>query len=275
MSLAPTTETEVVPVGLEPVDWLVAAGVFVAVLVATWFARRLAERVGGRLGLEPGTARPLARFVAAIVFLAGTVYVLSTLGIAIGPLLGALGVGGLALAFALQDIVENLIAGIMLQARRPFSLGDEVVVGEHAGIVRDVNLRATVLRTFDGRDVIVPSSTVLKNPIENTMALDRRRTTLTVGVTYEADLDDVRSLLVAAARGADGVLDRPAPDAWVEAFGPSAVDVAVVFWHGSAIADEWEARHAVAVAVKGALDSAGVDIPFPIRTVDVSFERER
>lgn len=90
--------------------------------------------------------------------------------------------GGLALAFALQNIIENLIAGIMLQTRRPFRIGDQVVVGGYEGQIEDISLRSTLLRTYDGRRVFVPSADVLKNAIENNTAFDRRRTTLQIGV---------------------------------------------------------------------------------------------
>ena len=253
----------------EPTQWITATAVLVATFVVTWVVRRYSERLLRSVGLETTTARPLSRLAGAAVFVGGFMYALRAVDIAIGPLLGALGVAGLALAFALQDIIENLIAGIMLQARQPFAIGDQVAVGDHTGTVQDITIRSTILKTFDGYTVTIPSSDVLQSPIENRTAFPSRRTTLMVGVSYDADLDDVTTRVADAAARAAGVVPQPAPDAWVESFGDSSIDIAVRFWHGSTIAAEWSTRHAVAIAVKQALDDLGVEIPFPTHTLQL------
>src|SRR5207249_11269776 len=91
-----------------------------------------------------------------------------------GPLLGALGIGGIALAFALQDILENFIAGLIIQARRPFRRGDEINTHDYVGRVEDVNLRNVIIRTFDGERVLLPNAMVLKAPVEHTSELQSR-----------------------------------------------------------------------------------------------------
>lgn len=255
--------------GLTATDWIVAGVTLAVTIVATLGIRRLATGVLERFELGPGPVRLVSRFVASLVFIGGVVYVLNSLGIPIGPLLGALGVGGLALAFALQDIVENLIAGLMLQARRPFTIGDQVVAGGYEGEVEDITLRTTVLHTYDGRRVFVPSADVIKSGIENNTAFDRRRTTLGVGVAYDTDLDMAQQTILQAVASADGTLDDPAPQAYVEAFGGSSIDFAVRFWHDPRIAELWRVRHRVAVSIKGHFDDAGIEIPFPIRTLEL------
>lgn len=222
-----------------------------------------------RVDMDPGPSRLVGRFFAFVVVVAGLVYTLNALGIAVGPVLGALGVGGLALAFALQDIIENLIAGLMLQTRRPFRIGDQVVVGGYEGTVEDISLRTTVLRTYDGRRVFVPSADVLKSGIENNTALDDRRTTLGIGVAYDTDLEVARETILTALEGVESVRSQPAAEAWVETFGGSSIDFAVRYWHAPPIRDVWKTRHEVAVAIKRAFDDAGIDIPFPIRTIDL------
>ncbi|MDX1689990.1 MAG: mechanosensitive ion channel family protein [Acidimicrobiia bacterium] len=251
-------------------DWITAAIILGVTIVATMIVRRVTGRVLARMEMDTSPARLVARFLAALVFLGGFVYALTSLGIAIGPLLGALGVGGLALAFALQDIIENFIAGIMLQTRRPFRIGDQVVAGGYTGTVEDINLRTTILKTFDGRRVLVPSADVLKSGIENNTAFPERRTTLMVGVGYGTDLAEARDRMLGAMADCETVLDDPAPQAFVESFGGSSIDFAVRFWHPSRTANQWNARHEVALAVKQALDEAGIEIPFPIRTIDLA-----
>ena len=256
--------------GLTLQDWITGAVIVAVTIVLAVMVRRTTSRILRRVDMDPGPARLVGRFFAFIVMVAGFVYALNALDIAIGPVLGALGVGGLALAFALQDIIENLIAGVMLQTRRPFRIGDQVVVGGYEGQIEDISLRSTILRTYDGRRVFVPSADVLKNAIENNTAFDRRRTTLVVGVAYGTDLERARETILSALGSVDVVLASPAPEAFVEAFGGSSIDFAVRFWHHPKILDLWEARHDAAVAIKRAFDAAGIEIPFPIRTIELS-----
>ena len=256
--------------GLTLQDWITCAVIVAVTIVLAIVVRRTTSRILRRLDMDPGPARLVGRFFAFVILVAGFVYALNALDIAIGPVLGALGVGGLALAFALQDIIENLIAGIMLQTRRPFRIGDQVIVGGLEGQVEDISLRSTVLRTYDGRRVFVPSADVLKSAIENNTAFDRRRTTIMIGVAYDTDLDAARDTILGALESVDGVLASPAPEAFVESFGGSSIDFSVRFWHRPRIRDLWQARHDAAVAIKKAFDAAGIEIPFPIRTLDLS-----
>lgn len=251
-------------------DWITGAVIVGVTIVLAVVVRRTTSRILRRVDMDPGPARLVGRFFAFVVVVAGFVYALNALNIAVGPVLGALGVGGLALAFALQDIIENLIAGIMLQTRRPFRIGDQVVVGGYEGQIEDISLRATILRTYDGRRVFVPSADVLKNAIENNTAFDRRRTTLLVGVAYDTDLEMARSTIIEALTGMETVLATPQPEAFVETFGESSIDFAVRFWHRPRILELWEARHDAAVAIKQAFDAASIDIPFPIQTIELS-----
>ena len=133
--------------------------------------------------------------------------------------------------------------------RRPFRRGDQIETNECEGIVEDVNFRVVVLRTFDGERVLVPCAEVLSKPITNHTALGRRRTTLEVGVGYDADLELAREVLLAAAQGADGVLERPPAEVWVKEFGDSSVTLAVRFWHAPDMASKWRARSLRAPAV--------------------------
>lgn len=265
---------DVVPGGLTWDDWLQAGLIVVGAIAAAMILRRLVERAADKSGLEPGVGRIAGRAVATVSGAAGIIYGLNAVGVRIGPLLGLFGVGGVALAFALQDILENLIAGVMLQARRPFAIGDQVQTNELEGVVIDIDFRSVVLKTFDGVRVILPSSQVLKNPIENRTSFRVRRTTLQVGVGYDEDLETATELIVSAVSSVDGVLEAPWPEAYIEAFGESSVDLAVRFWHLPDEATMWRVRHEAAIAVKSALDTAGVEMPFPHRTLQLAWVGE-
>lgn len=254
--------------GLELADWLWAGGLLAGAILLGILARRFIARVAER---HTGTfiARLLGRFAAALIFAIGLIYSLNQLGVSIGPLLGLLGLAGLAIALAFQDIFENVIAGILMSVRRPFEAGDQISTNGFEGTVEDINLRVVSLRTYDGVRVFVPNASVWSNPVVNYTHFDQRRTTLDVGVGYESDLDAVQSAIIETVGSIEGVADEPPPQAMVREFGDSSINFAVRFWHGPRIADMWKTRDEVARALKQRLDADGIDIPFPQRVLHV------
>jgi small conductance mechanosensitive channel len=249
------------------VDWIVAGAVLVVGIVAGTVLRWLVGRALGRGDSERAATVMVSRVVAWVAVTVALFWSLALLEVRIGPLFGAVGIGGVALAFAAQSIIANFLASIILQIRRPFRRGDQIETNDCEGTVEDVDFRVVRLRTFDGERVMVPCADVLSNPIVNLTTLGRRRTTLEVGVAYDADLEQTRDVLLAAVEGADGVLDRPPAEVWVKEFDDSAITLAVRFWHAPDIASLWRVRSHAAVAVKKALDGAGIEIPFPQRVL--------
>jgi small-conductance mechanosensitive channel len=249
-------------------DWLTAAAVAVVGVVVGRVVRTLVSRAARGDQGPVEAAEFVGRFVGLVLAGICVVYALGVLGVSLGPLVGTLGVGGLALAFAGQSILGNFLASIILQLRHPFRRGDQVSVGKDSeGTVDEVNFRTVVLRTFDGQRVMVPCADVLASPIINHTTLGRRRTTLALSVAYEADLEKALTVLRTAIAGVKGVLERPAPEVWVKSFEDSGIGLAVRFWHAPDVASLWRVRSAVAVAAKRALDEAGIDIPFPQRVL--------
>ncbi len=244
-----------------------AVVVFAAALLLATLLRRILVRTVDRGDSDRHAGRLIGRFAGVLVVIVGSVYALEIAGVQVGPLLGALGVGGIALAFAAQDILENFVAGVLLQVRRPFRVGDQIGSGDFEGIVDDVNLRTVELTTYDGLTVYLPNAKVLQAPIVNYTRTPSNRTSITVGVAYDADLDEVRATLLGACDDTEGVLPSPPAEVWVEEFGDSSINLAVRYWHDADIATRWRVRSAVAVSVKKALDEAGVSIPFPQRTL--------
>ena len=268
MRLLAAADEPVVAKGLTAVDWLQAGIVFAAGLVLGTIVRNVLTRVFREDDDDdPGGAVVAGRLAASVIVLAALVYALGLLDVRLGPLLGAIGIGGIAIAFAAQDILANFMASIILQTRRPFRRGDQILTNDLEGAVEDVNFRTVVLRTYDGERVLVPCAEVLRSPITNYTATGRRRTTLAVGVAYGSDLDRARRVILDAIRGLDGVYERPPAEVHVEAFGESSVDLAVRWWHAPDIATLWRVRTAVATAVHTCLDEAGITIPFPQRVL--------
>jgi len=272
--VAAGTSQDVVPGGLSAADWIGAALILVAGIAGGYALRTMFRRALRRGDSERHTSDLLARAACWAVVGAALFWSLSLLGVRLGPLFGALGIGGLAIAFAAQSILANFLASIILQTRRPFRRGDQVTTNDCEGVVEEVNFRTVRLRTYAGERVLVPCAEVLAQPITNHTTLGRRRTTLEVGVGYDADLEETRRLLLAATERADGVRDEPRPEVWVKAFDESAVTLSIRFWHAPDQATLWRVRSQVAIAVKVALDDAGVAIPFPQRVLSFASQLE-
>lgn len=252
---------------LGPWDYVIAAAIFLVSLVVARLVRWAIERTIARTRTDDFLGNLFGRIGAYIVATFGLIYALDWLGVAIGPLLGALGIAGIALAFALQDILENFVAGIILQIRRPFTTGDEIESLGYEGAVTAVDARSVTICTPDGETIRLPSASVIKDPIINHTAHGRRRTTVDVGVAYGTDLALATSVATSAAADVDGVLDHPAPEALVHTFGESSIDMAVRFWHKPSIAELWQTRNEVAQAVDIAFRNHDIQIPFPQRVL--------
>ncbi len=242
-------------------------GAFGLALLLAAVVRHVLIGVLDRGDSDRHTGRMIGRLVGVVIMVSGLVYALELSGVRVGPMLGALGIGGIALAFAAQDMLSNFIAGVLLQVRRPFRVGDEISSGDYEGRVVDVNLRTVRMRTHDGLTVYLPNAEVLQTPIVNFTKTSLNRTSITVGVAYDSDLERVREVLLRACSETEGVSAIPEPEAWVEEFGDSSINIAVRYWHASDIASRWRTRNAVAMAVKTAFDGAGIAIPFPQRTL--------
>ncbi|MFP5322573.1 MAG: mechanosensitive ion channel family protein, partial [Acidimicrobiia bacterium] len=196
-------EVQVIAEGLTAVDWLLAAGVFLgAIALGRLVQAVISRRYGGDEG-ELVAASAIGRVVSLVLSLAGFVYALVILEVRLTPLLGAIGIGGIAIALAAQTVLSNALASTLLQLRHPFRRHDEIRTGDVEGRVEDINFRTVVLRTMAGERVYVPASQVLDNPITNLTARRSRRTTLEVGVDYAADLAEARRVLQEAVQGAD------------------------------------------------------------------------
>jgi small-conductance mechanosensitive channel len=214
-----------------------------------------------------GLARTSVRLAVLIV---GTLVLLSSLGIAITPLLTALGVGGLALALALQDTLSNLFAGMHLLADRPIRVGDYVRLSLEnvEGYVLDVGWRSTRIRMLQNNVVIVPNSKVSQSVITNYDLDDTRMSvSIRVSVSYEVDPDHVEGVLVDEARRAvgevDGLLAEPPPTArLIPGFGEYSLDFTLVCWVAR-FPDQFQVQHALRKRLVKRLRAEGIEMPLP------------
>jgi small-conductance mechanosensitive channel len=178
----------------------------------------------------------------------------------INLIVGALGVG---IGFGLQNVVNNFVSGLILLFERPIRVGDKVQLATLFGTVKNIGMRASVVRTFQGAEVIVPNANLISAEVVNwTLSDDRRRMELAVGVAYETDPQVVIDILVAVANDHPEVMSNPEPAALFLGFGASSLDFQLRAWTRT---DYVQVSSDLLVAVNDALAEAGIEIPFPQR----------
>jgi len=214
------------------------------------------QRVGGALILFIG-------FMIAMV--------IAIPGFTPAKLIGALGIGSVAIGFAFKDIFQNLLSGILLLLSEPFRIGDQIVSGDYEGTVEDIKIRATTIKTFDGRQVVIPNSQLYTSALTVNTAYKQRRLQVAVGIGYEDDIEAAKAVILQALDRAETVSRRAEPSVIATGFGDSTIDLTVRwFIDDGTQANKVASIHEVIVEMKKGLDGAGVNMPFPIRTLDLS-----
>jgi small conductance mechanosensitive channel len=188
---------------------------------------------------------------------------------AVTSILAGAGIVGLALAFAFQDLAANFISGILISIRRPLSVGDVVKLSGFMGKVEVINLRDTIIRDFNGQQIIIPNKDVFQNPIENYSSSGKRRLDVGVGISYGDDLDKVRTVAVTALEKVSGRSMSDDIQLFFRDFGSSSIDFEVRIWLNSPEQSVYTlARSETIEFIKKAFDENDITIPFPIRTLD-------
>lgn len=256
---------------------LLLPNLVVAVVVVTGFgiASRIIRRVVlatmTRITSHPSINKLVATIASMGVLGAGVFVALGIVGLdkTVTSLLAGVGIIGLALGFAFQDIASNFMSGLILLTRQPFKHGDVIETNGITGLAKEISLRSIIIHTFDGKVVTLPNSSVLNSPLTNHSETGHRRVDLAVGVAYGDDLDKVRRVTVEAVESIEQ-RDRHRPVGFFyDQFGASSIDLTVNFWIDFATqADYLSARSEAVVRIKKAYDQNGITIPFPIRTLD-------
>ncbi len=181
--------------------------------------------------------------------------------------ISALGVGSVAIGFAFRDILQNFLAGFLILLTEPFRIGDQIVVKNFEGTVDDIEVRATKLRTYDGRLVVIPNATLFTESVIVNTAFEKRRTDYDIGIGYGDDIERARALILEAVRGVEEVCDDPEPDVRLMGLDESTVNLRTRWWTNSRRSDVIRVQDKVLTAIKIHLTEAGVDLPFPTQVV--------
>ncbi len=260
---------------------LIAQGVALipAILIAllvlglTWYAANVVRRVtmaAGRRILKNKSLRMLmvqTAYVAAWSVGIIVACVLAFPGLALGDIIGLLGLSSVAIGFAFQDIFKNFLAGILLLLQEPFKLGDQIVVEGYEGTVEEIAIRSTQIRTYQGERVVIPNAVVFTNVVQVKTAFSHRRTDLEIGVDYNTPLPQAVDTLLKAVSQVPGVLSKPEPEVDIVGFGESSIDMMVRYWTEPERPSVRRTQTKVAIALKEACDRANINIPYPVRTL--------
>ena len=241
---------------------VVSAIVAVFFLLAAWIAARAVGATVRRRG-RVDLARMLASLAYWLVLLFGFLVVITILLPSMHPvdLFASLGIGSIAIGFALKDLLQNWIAGFLILLRRPFRRGDQIKIGDIEGTVQAVETRATLVKTYAGRLVIIPNSDIYTRAVTIHTAYPARRSELTIPVGLEADLETVIRVFQEAVRDVADVLDEPPPDVLPWEFKDNNVNVLVRWWTKPQRAYEVRTRAGVLFAVKRAAEAEGIALP--------------
>ncbi|WP_414565315.1 MULTISPECIES: mechanosensitive ion channel family protein [unclassified Anabaena] len=185
-----------------------------------------------------------------------------------GDLVQLLGISGVAIGFAFRDILQNFLAGILILLTEPFQIDDQIVFKGFEGTVENIETRATTIRTYDGRRIVIPNSELFTNSVTVNTAFDNRRLEYDVGIGYNDDIDLAKQLMLDAMHSVNEVLKDPAPDVLVMELAESTVNIRVRWWvHPPRRADNLISRDKVITAIKKTLVANGIDLPFPTQQI--------
>jgi small-conductance mechanosensitive channel len=245
------------------------AVIWLAVMLSRFLRFVLEADVYPRAQFARGIPYAMSTLLHYVVLLVGFIVALGAIGIDMTRFTILAGAFGVGLGFGLQNIVNNFVSGLILLFERPVKVGDTVQLGEHFGDLKRIGLRASVVRTPDGSEVIVPNGQLISAEVINwTFSDQRRRLDVDVGVAYGTEPERVIVLLVDAARAHPDVAAEPAPDALFVRFGESSLDFQLRAWTGRY--DRWQrVKSELMLAVNAALRDAGIEIPFPQRDLHV------
>lgn len=250
-------------------NFVLAALVLTLGIFLSRVIKRITSRLIKRVSHNETINNLFASFTYVLAICITIFVVLSILNLdkAVTSLLAGAGIIGLALAFAFQDIAANFVAGIIMSFRKPIRAGDHIKSNDYSGIVHTVNLRDTVITTFQGEQVYIPNKEILQNPIKNYTVSGRRRLDLVVGVSYGDDLEKVKQIAIEAASKISVRSQSDEVTLFYKEFADSSINFTIRIWMEKP--DNFlTCRSEAIMLIKKAFDENDILIPFPIRTLD-------
>jgi small-conductance mechanosensitive channel len=232
--------------------------------------KRLVRRVTRNHRQARNLGLVLGRLAQGITVLVGLFVALSIVipTFRAGDLVQLLGISGVAIGFAFRDILQNFLAGILILLTEPFRINDQIVFKDFEGTVENIETRATTIKTYDGRRIVIPNAELFTNSVTVNTAFDKRRMEYDIGIGYGDDIDRAKHLMLEAMHSVEQVLKDPAPDVLVMDLAESTVNIRARWWiNPPRWADALDSRDKVLSAIKKKLIANGIDLPFPTQQI--------
>ncbi|HKK45273.1 MAG TPA: mechanosensitive ion channel family protein [Balneolaceae bacterium] len=227
----------------------------VLLLLRGWARRFFTKKYAPHYGMLAGKLI----FYSGLTILVVTV--MGQLGISLAPLLGAAGIVGIALGFASQTSVSNIISGLFLIAEQPFKVDDIITINNTTGVVLSIDVLSVKLRTFDNQFVRIPNEMIIKTEVTNVTRFPIRRFNAKISVAYKEDIGRVRELLMEVAEKNEYSLSEPEPLIIFDAFGSSSIDLLFLIW--APVKEYVLLKNSIQEEIKAKFDEEGIEIPFP------------
>lgn len=249
---------------------IVALVVFFIFFFASKGVRKLARHFAQRKTRHRKAAFILGHLAQAALIIVG---LLVSLVIAVpsfqpGQVIQLLGISSVAVGFAFRDILQNFLAGLILLLHEPFRIGDQIKLGEFEGTVEEIETRATMIRTYDARRIVIPNANLFTNPITVNTAFDKRRVEIDLGVGYGDDIARSKEVILQAVRSVPEVISDPPPEVLVVGLAASNVTLRIRWWIQPPLRFELvRSRDKILEAIKKKLIEGGIDLPFDTQTV--------
>lgn len=253
-------ETYAIPWGIKIVA---AIAIFIIGKVIVKIIVKAIKKVMARANVEETLRNFLGNIAQAILMVVIIIAALEQLGIDTTSVLAVFAAAGLAIGLAFKDSLSNFAAGIMLVLFQPFKIGDFIEAAGIAGIVEQIRIFNTVMRTGDNREITVPNAHIYGGIITNFSARDTRRIDLVIGIGYDDNIGDAKNIIEDIISKEDRLLSDPAPTVMVLELGESSIDIAVRPWVKAD--DYWAARADLLQTIKESFDDKGISIPYPQR----------
>ena len=249
---------------------IVASLVFVIFWVLSIFFKKAVTRILGSRKHHQNLVTVFRRVGSALILFLGfmVAMIIAVPSFTPGKLIGALGIGSVAIGFAFKDIFQNLLSGILLLLSEPFRIGDQIISGNFEGTVEDIQIRATTIRTYDGRKVVIPNSQLYTSPMTVNTAYSQRRLEFDVGIGYENNIVDAQRVILNVLKAAPTVSKLAEPSVIATALADSSVVLRVRwFIEDGTQTNRVASINEVIIMVKEALEEANISIPIPVTTL--------
>jgi small-conductance mechanosensitive channel len=234
---------------------LIFIGIPLCFFLSKWIRKYVTKKISAQQGMI---------FSKIILYSGITIIIMSVLynlNFKLAPLLGAAGIVGIAIGFASQTSVSNIISGLFLMAEKPFEVDDIITIGDTTGIILSIDLLSIKLRTFDNKFVRIPNETIIKSEVTNVTRFPIRRIDLQIGIAYKEDIAKVKNVLFDIAKKNPLCLNEPKPLIFFQGFGSSSIDLLLLVW--ATKADWLNAKNSILEEIKERFDEEGIEIPFP------------